>query len=143
MKKLLLLLGLVVFVVIIANQGGGKDKDGRESASSTDSAPTTTTSFDTHDVMSHNGTWELGGMDGRDWGVYSSTVPAGSTCTWSIRSVARYRPGIVLDEGTAGPGESVRVSIEPDGDVSAISGQIDDDHRLVFMTSGCGRWSMT
>lgn len=55
-------------------------------------------------------------------------------------SVARYRPGLILDEGTAAPGEMVRVNIQADGDVSALDGVIDDDHRLVFMTNGCGKW---
>jgi hypothetical protein len=141
-KKLLFLLGILVFVVLLANSGNDKKTDNEASSSFASSAPITTATFDTHDTMNHNGTWEMGGMDGRDWGVYKTTVPAGSACTWSIRSVARYRPGVILDEGTAGAGEVVRVSIEPDGDVSTFSGMIDDDHRLVFMTSGCGSWTM-
>lgn len=88
--------------------------------------------------MPGNGTYEMGGMDGKDWGPYEAT--ATGNCQWSIRSVARYRAGLILDEGTAAPGETVRVNIQPDGDVSSTSGMIDDDHRLVFMTNGCGKW---
>ena len=94
---------------------------------------------DDHATMPGNGTHEMGGMDGKDWGVYEAT--ATGNCQWSIRSVARYRPGLILDEGTAAPGETVRVNIQPDGDVSTWDGTIDDDHRLVFMTNGCGKWA--
>lgn len=52
----------------------------------------------------------MGGVDGKNWGVYTATVPAGS-------------------------------SIQPDGDVSTWTGMINDDHRIVFMTSGCGAWT--
>jgi hypothetical protein len=38
-------------------------------------------------------------------------------------------------------GELVRASIQPDGDVSTFTGEIDNDHRIVFMTNGCGAWS--
>ncbi|WP_307789611.1 hypothetical protein [Mycolicibacterium baixiangningiae] len=91
-----------------------------------------------HEYMPGNGTHEMGGVDGKNWGVYEAT--ATGNCQWSIRSVARYRPGLILDEGAASPGQVVRVNIQPDGDVDSWSGQIDDDHRLVFMTNGCGAW---
>lgn len=93
---------------------------------------------DEHTTMPGNGTYEMGGMDGKDWGPYEAV--ATGNCQWSIRSVARYRAGLILDEGTAAPGETVRVNIQPDGDVSTWDGMIDDDHRLVFMTNGCGTW---
>jgi hypothetical protein len=38
-------------------------------------------------------------------------------------------------------GELVRASIQPDGDVSTFTGEIDNDHRIVFVTNGCGAWS--
>lgn len=85
-----------------------------------------------------NGTFNLGGVDGKNWGAYEAT--ATGNCQWSIRSVARYRSGLILDSGSAAPGEKVTVNIQADGDVSAVSGEIDDDHRLVFMTNGCGTW---
>ncbi len=93
---------------------------------------------DDHATMPGNGTHEMGGMDGKDWGVYEAT--ATGNCQWSIRSVARYRPGLILDEGAAAPGETVQVNIQPDGDVGTFDGMIDDDHRLVFMTNSCGNW---
>lgn len=83
----------------------------------------------------------MGGVDGKNWGVYTATVPAGSTCQWSIRSVAPYRGGEILDEGQGESGETVQASIQPDGDVSTWTGMINDDHRIVFMTSGCGAWT--
>jgi hypothetical protein len=91
-----------------------------------------------HATIPGDGTHQMGGMDGKDWGVYQAT--AIGSCQWSIRSVAHYRPGLILDEGTAASGEPVRVNIQPDGDVSTFDGTIDDDHRLVFMTNGCGKW---
>jgi hypothetical protein len=95
-------------------------------------------SADDHATIPGNGTHEMGGMDGKDWGVYETT--ATGNCQWSIRSVARYRPGLILDEGTAAPGETVQVNIQADGDVGTFDGMIDNDHRLVFMTNGCGKW---
>ncbi|MDV3131223.1 hypothetical protein [Mycobacterium sp. 29Ha] len=86
--------------------------------------------------MPHNGTYEMGGMDGKDWGPY--VAEGGPDCQWSIRSVAPYRPGIILDSGTL-----PQVNIQADGDVSTFTGLIDDDHRIVFMTSGCGAWQLT
>ncbi len=96
--------------------------------------------FDDHATIPGNGTHQMGGMDGRDWGVYQAT--ATGNCQWSIRSVARYRGGLVLDEGSAAPGETVRVNIQPDGDVNTWDGTINGDHRLVFMTNSCGKWQL-
>jgi hypothetical protein len=95
---------------------------------------------DDHATIPGNGTHQMGGMDGKNWGVYQAT--ATGNCQWSIRSVASYRPGVVLDEGTAAPGETVRVNIQPDGDVNTWDGTIDGDHRLVFMTNSCGKWQL-
>jgi hypothetical protein len=92
-----------------------------------------------HDAIPGNGTYQMGGIDGKDWGVYEAT--ATGNCAWSIRSVARYRPGDVLDSGTARAGERVRVNIQPDGDVNSFTGEI-GDHRLVFMTNSCGTWQL-
>lgn len=85
-----------------------------------------------------DGTHQMGGMDGKNWGTWEAT--ATGDCQWSIRAVRSYAGGQVLDEGTAAAGQSVRVNIQPDGKVSATSGMIDGDHRIVFMTSGCGAW---
>lgn len=94
---------------------------------------------DSPSVMSGNGTFKLGGVEGKNWGVYEAR--ATGNCQWSIRSIARYREGWILDSGSAATGEKVTVHIQPDGDVNSFTGQIDGDHQLVFMTSGCGTWS--
>lgn len=93
---------------------------------------------DSPSVMVGNGTFKLGGVDGKNWGVYAAT--ATGNCQWSIRSVAPYRDGWILDSGTAAPGENVSVNIQSDGDVNSFTGEIDGDHRLVFMTNSCGTW---
>ncbi|MCX2716027.1 hypothetical protein OOK62_28725 [Mycolicibacterium sp. J2] len=89
-------------------------------------------------VMAGNGTFKLGGADGKNWGVYEAT--ATGNCQWSIRSVAPYRDGWILDSGTAAAGEKVSVNIQSDGDVNSLTGEIDGNHRLVFMTNSCGTW---
>ncbi|SHQ74720.1 Uncharacterised protein [Mycobacteroides abscessus subsp. abscessus] len=104
----------------------------------TDDKPRQQGDPDSPSVMSGNGTFKLGGVEGKNWGVYEAR--ATGNCQWSIRSVARYREGWILDSGTAATGEKVTVDIQPDGDVNSFTGQINDDHRLVFMTNGCGIW---
>lgn len=132
-----LLMGACVTILLVTNDTKPANSPGTSSAASATEQPDP----DDHATMVGNGTFNLGGMDGKDWGVYQAT--ATGNCQWSIRSVARYRPGLILDEGTGGPGEQVTVNVQPDGDVSTFSGEIDDDHRLVFMTNGCGTWSMS
>ena len=129
-----LLLGACVAIFIGSNTG----KNATSPSTSGQGAPVAPA--DDHRTMPGNGTYQMGGIDGKDWGVYEAT--ATGNCEWSIRSVARYRPGLVLDSGTAVPGEAVRVNVQPDGDVSSISGEINKDHRLVFMTNGCGVWHL-
>uniref|UniRef100_UPI00191C220F hypothetical protein n=1 Tax=Klebsiella pneumoniae TaxID=573 RepID=UPI00191C220F len=88
-----------------------------------------------------DGTHNMGGADGYDWGTYTATIPPDSPgCTWAIVSIADYRGGEVLREGEAAAG-TVRASIQPDG-VSAWTGLIDGDHRIVFRSNGCGAWRM-
>lgn len=91
-----------------------------------------------YDSIPANGTHQMGGMDGKNWGVWSAT--AAGDCTWSVRAVFPDAPGEVLQEGTATAGERVRVVINPPGDVD-LDGMVDDTYRLVFMTSGCGPWT--
>lgn len=91
--------------------------------------------------MPGNGTHEMGGVDGKNWGVWEATAPG--PCEWSIRAVRTYAAGEILDSGTAAAGERVQVNFQPDGEVSTFSGLIYDDHRIVFMTSGCGEWHLT
>lgn len=81
--------------------------------------------------MPGNGTYRMGGMDGKNWGLY--TAGGGPGCKWSITSVSPYRDGQELNSGTV-----PRADIEPDGDTN-LDGLI-GDHRIVFMTNGCGAW---
>ncbi|MGV0656414.1 hypothetical protein ABQE48_21365 [Mycolicibacterium thermoresistibile] len=128
---------LVSSCVAVIIVGSSQDDSSTDTTTPGRAAPTTPAADD-HATIPGDGTHQMGGMDGKDWGVYEAT--ATSNCQWSIRSVARYRPGLVLDEGTAAPGETVRVNIQPDGKVSVWDGTINGDHRLVFMTNGCGKW---
>jgi hypothetical protein len=100
------------------------------------SPPAVTSS--SYDEMPGDGTYQMGGMDGKNWGVW--TAVAVEECTWSVRAVTPGAPGQVLNEGTAQRGERVRVAINPSGDVS-LGGMVDDSYRVVFMTNGCGAWS--
>lgn len=128
------LIGGCVAVMVAVSSEDGSSTGTTTPGQSAPAAP----AVDDHATIPGNGTHEMGGMDGKDWGVYEAT--ATGNCQWSIRSVAPYRPGLILDEGSAAPGEVVRVNIQADGDVSSWDGMIDDDHRLVFMTNGCGKW---
>lgn len=74
---------------------------------------------DSPSVMAGNGTFEFGGVDGKNWGVYEAT--ATGNCQWSIRSVAPYRDGWILDSGTAAPGEIVSVNIQSGGDLNSFT----------------------
>lgn len=77
-----------------------------------------------------SGTHEMGGMNGKNWGVWETGGARGDDgCNWSVRMIDPNGPAIVLDEGTAGRGENVRVVVNP------IRGE-----KLVFMTSGCETW---
>lgn len=129
---------LVGGCVAVMVAGNSKDDSSTAKTTTPGQAAPAAPSADDHATMPGNGTHEMGGMDGKDWGVYQAT--ATGNCQWSIRSVARYRGGLILDQGSAAPGETVRVNIQPDGDVSSWDGIINDDHRLVFMTNGCGKW---
>lgn len=118
------------------------DRSSTSSKSSSSSSPSTTEAPAAWKYMAGDGTHQMGGVDGKNWGVWVSGggTPPGN-CTWSIRSVSRYRPGEVLDEGEAPAYQRVTVDIEPDGDVHSYDGTIGaDNHRLVFMTNNCGAW---
>ncbi|OBJ72300.1 hypothetical protein [Mycobacterium colombiense] len=135
-----LLLGACVTVLVATNSDkSSSNTDKRSNSGTFGQAPPSAVEED-HRTMARSGTYQMGGIDGKDWGVYQAT--ATGNCEWSIRSVARYRAGLILDSGTAGPGETVRVNIQADGDVSSWSGEINNDHRLVFMTNGCGVWQL-
>ena len=84
------------------------------------------------------GTYELGGIDGKNCGVWQADGAPSGVCKWSIRSVARYRGADILESRQAGTREKARVNIQADGDVDSWSGDI-GVHRLVFMNN-CGAW---
>ena len=144
-RLLWLILTLVVFAWV-ANQcsSPSKNSSSRNKSSSASASPTSRAP-DPWKWMPGNGTYEMGGADGKNWGVWVSDgttgVKPGKPCTWSIVSVARYRGGEVLDQGEAPAGQKATADIEPDGDVHSFDGTIGEDHhRLVFMTSNCGAW---
>lgn len=92
--------------------------------------------------MPGDGTYEMGGVDGKDWGLYESAGGSGpGPCTWSIRAVRRYDAAEELASGETPPGEKVSVDIEPDGGVGVWDGMI-GDHRIVFVTNNCGAWQV-
>ncbi|MGH3555056.1 MAG: hypothetical protein ACRDT5_21215 [Mycobacterium sp.] len=99
---------------------------------------TTTAAPPRNRTMPGDGTYPMGGVDGKDWGIWQSDG-ALDGCQWSIRAVSRYAGADVLDSGDAAPGEPVRVDIEPDGGVGVLTGEI-NGHRIVFATQGCASW---
>ena len=153
-KKKRSLLSLIVLggLVLLAgscissalDRDSGKDSPASSSRSSAAPAPPTSKTPNAWEYIAGNGTHQMGGMDGKNWGEWVSDgttgVVAGGTCTWSIRSIAADRPGEVLDEGESPAGQPVTVSIQPDGDVSMGGSIGPDNHQLVFMTNNCGAW---
>lgn len=126
------------------NDSDDRSSDKAKSGSSTtaSSRPTTSRAPYEHQHMPGNGYHNIGGVDGKDWGVWQSTGSP-QPCSWSIRLTDPYGPATILREGTADPGQSVRVTINPPGDVSSISGVVKaTGGRVVFQTSGCGSWTL-
>lgn len=134
---LLILVGFFACTAKLGERSDNSDSRSTDTSEPASAAPAAapTAETESYDSMPGDGTYEMGGVDGKNWGVYQAD--GGPNCQWSIRSVAPYRPGLIFDAGT-----EPRVSIQPDGDVDVFSGQIDDDHNIVFMTSGCGAWRM-
>ncbi|AKU45022.1 hypothetical protein FLORINDA_52 [Mycobacterium phage Florinda] len=131
-------LGVLALVAIVSARGD-KDDDATTQAATT---PTTTARVNPYRTIPGDGTHNMGGADGYDWGTYTATIPPSSPgCTWAVVSIADYRGGETLREGEA-PSGTVRANIQPDG-VSSWTGTINGDHRIVFRTSGCGTWTMT
>ncbi|AEL20095.1 hypothetical protein PBI_BUZZLYSEYEAR_49 [Mycobacterium phage BuzzLyseyear] len=131
----------VLAVVGIVSARNNNDDDDR-SASQTTTPTTTTTRPNPYRTIPGDGTHNMGGADGYDWGTYTATIPPSSPgCTWAVVSIADYRGGETLREGEA-PSGTVRANIQPDG-VASWTGTINGDHRIVFRTSGCGTWTMT
>lgn len=137
--------GTVIIVLLgIGWLGSQCSKDDKaEKAGAKSSTPTTTTTRAPLDneVMRGDGYHQMGGIDGKDWGVWVSTGSP-QPCTWSIRVTDPYGPATILREGTAEPGQPARVAINPPGDISSISGEVKaTGGRVVFQTSGCGSWA--
>ncbi|AVP42396.1 hypothetical protein SEA_PIPER2020_42 [Mycobacterium phage Piper2020] len=131
-------LGVLAVVGIISARDDKPDDKPQAAAT----PATTTTTVNPYRHIPGDGTHNMGGADGYDWGTYTATVPPGSQgCTWAIISVAEYRGGETLREGQASSG-TVRANIQPDG-VASWTGTIGGDHHIVFRTSGCGAWTMT
>lgn len=136
-------IGIPVFIFVTMCSNSSDKRSAADKESSTSATTTTARSSappQAWKTMPGNGTHKMGGMDGKDWGIWQATAPG--DCQWSIRAVRTYTGGEVLYEGTAAPGEVVRVNIQPDGKVAATTGMIDGDHRIVFMTNGCGAWQI-
>jgi len=131
---------IAVGIFWLLGQCGGTQDSSQGGRSPT--SPKTSDAPDPYEYMEGNGTFKMGMA--HDWGIWESDgatgVVPGRNCKWSIVSVARYRPGIVLDEGEAPPGERVTVNIQPDGPTNwdTIG---DDNHQLVFATNNCGAWT--
>lgn len=107
------------------------------------SAPTTITSPapSQYETMPGDGTYAMGGADGKNWGIWESFGGSADNCQWSIRAVSRYTPGQVLDSGGTGTNLSTRVNIQPLPDSSGLTGEA-HGFRVVFMTNGCGSWHL-
>lgn len=135
MKKLLLIslfavlavvfVSAVVAVFSVLSAVTGSD----QSAGSTSPS----TSSQAWKVMAGNGTHPMGGMDGKNWGVWTATPP--TPCEWSIRAVRTYAAGEILNEGSAEPGVPVRVNIQADGNVGNAPGI---DPGALFVVEGPG-----
>lgn len=136
--KALFILGVVVYFGV--TMCGGEKRNTTSTNRSSGQTTSTSSHPPTNAWMPGDDTYSMGGVDGRDWGVWTATVPSGGRCSWSILSVTRYRGTEILDGGSGEPGEQVRVDIEPDGDVGTFDGMI-GDHRIMFRTYGCGPWT--
>lgn len=118
-------------------------KSDDSTGSSPTSAPPTTTSTAPrpYETMPGDGTYAMGGADGKSWGIWESFGGSADNCQWSIRAVNRYTPGQVLDSGETGTNLQTRVSIQPLPDSSGLTGE-SHGFRVVFMTNGCGSWHL-
>lgn len=126
-------LGFAVWLLVTMCSSNG-DHSTSPSMSAAPSAPPT------HETMPGDGTYSIGGIDGKDWGVWESVGGADNHgCQWSIRAVNRYTAGQILDSGETGVNLQTRVNIQPLPDSSSITGE-SHGFRVVFMTSGCGSW---
>ncbi|MGV0618179.1 hypothetical protein ABQE58_25125 [Mycolicibacterium elephantis] len=129
----------IVLLLAVGWLGAQCSKDDSMPDAKRDATTTTTKAPYPHQVMAGDGYHNMGGIDGKDWGIWQSS--GGPECTWSIRLTSPYTGATILREGTAPPNQSPRVSIQPPGDVSSITGEIDGG-RVIFQTHGCGSWRL-
>ncbi len=150
-------IGIVVLIVIVSQLNSNDDKSNDD----TSAAPTTTpvgglypggptrpgspprsAPVDDTDYIPGNGYHNIGGLDGKYWGIWQSTGSP-NECTWSIRLTSPNYGATILDQGGSAANTPVRVNIQPPGDVSSLTGEIDGGGRIVLQTSGCGAWKRT
>lgn len=124
-------IGLFIWAVV----DNSRDEPEREAAP-TRAASASTSAPSPYKVIEGDGTHQMGGMGGKNWGVWQARNPTGK-CVWSIRLINPYTGAIELDSGGS---ERTRVSVQPPGSVS-LSGEVDGG-RVVFITSGCGTWRL-
>lgn len=132
------LVALWVFMAAALLYGWSKD-DSAGSPPSSAAPPTASPTVKPHETMPGDGTYNMGGIDGKSWGVWESSGGPADNCQWSIRAVSRYTPGELLDSGAAGMGQRARVNIQPLPYSSALTGEA-HGFQVVFMTNGCGSW---
>ena len=130
----------IVLILAVGWLGSQCSKDDEPSAKSESTTTSTSRAPYPHQVMDGDGYHNIGGIDGKDWGIWESTGSP-QPCQWSIRLTSPYAGATVLREGNSPPNTPTRASIQPPGDVSSITGQTDGGGRVVFQTHGCGRWS--
>ncbi|GJO17870.1 hypothetical protein NJB1507_08390 [Mycobacterium marinum] len=131
---------LVIAVVVYACSRTEDDKQASKGGPTGSSDTTTTTTSRPYETMPGNGTYNMGGVDGKDWGVWGSDATP-SVCIWSIVANSAYSPASILDHGRVEPGEAAQVNIQPLGDTSSITGE-SHGVRLKFITNGCGSWRL-
>ena len=116
---------IVLFLVWVFTRESNDDK---ESKPNPPSATTTRSAApEPMEYMRGDGTYEVGNV--AYWGIWEATAPR--QCNWSIREVSRYSGATVLDVGSAAPGQTTRVNIQPPPGGS---------YTVAFMTNGCGPW---
>lgn len=125
----------VVLLVIMA-QCSSNDSSER----SADSKPTTSKPREPypHQTMPGDGWHLMGGVDGKDWGLWEATGSS-VACKWSIRATHPYSAAEILREGESAPGQRAQANIVPFARPSSITGEI-DGYRVGFQTNGCGSW---
>ena len=136
---------VLVFAVIVAwaYSGASRERSTQDTSSRTTTmyaiSPTSTLPPEP-EYMPRDGTYHMGGIDGKNWGIWESDGASGArTCEWSVRRVNSDAGADILDSGETKPGQKTRVDIEPDGEANMWTGEI-GGNRIVFLTNGCQPW---